>query len=199
MPQPHRQAAAPAPSAGRRALLAGAVALAAAPLAGAAGALPLGPLGPVKRVGGDKRTGLTAEEVADVLRRDLEVGQYFVTGDLTREVFADDCRFVDPTNDVTGLSKYLTALKVLFDPTYSKVQLLSISATGPRTVEADWRLGGYLVFPWNPRVEPFKGHTAYTLSDEGLIVEQRQTWEKSAAEALRESFTPTAGPRQQLF
>ena len=38
-----------------------------------------------------------------------------------------------------------------------QVQLLSISASGPRTVEADWRLGGYLVFPWNPRVEPFKG------------------------------------------
>ncbi|KAG2428543.1 hypothetical protein HYH02_014347 [Chlamydomonas schloesseri] len=187
-------------SRGRRAFLAGAAALAAAPLAaGPASALPLGPLGPVKRVGGDKRTGLTAEEVADVLRRDLEVGQYFVTGDLTRQVFADDCRFVDPTNDVTGLSKYLTALKVLFDPAYSKVQLLSISATGPRTVEADWRLGGYLVFPWNPRVEPFVGHTVYTLDPDGLIVEQRQAWEKSAAEALRESFTPTGGPRRQLF
>ncbi len=29
-------------------------------------------------------------------------------------------RFVDPTNDVTGLSKYLTALGVLFDPAFSK-------------------------------------------------------------------------------
>jgi hypothetical protein len=31
-----------------------------------------------------------------------------VTGDLTPEVFADDCRFRDPTNDVSGLSRYLT-------------------------------------------------------------------------------------------
>lgn len=38
-----------------------------------------------------------------------------------------------------------------------QVELLSIRVTGPRTVEADWRLGGYLVFPWNPRVEPFEG------------------------------------------
>lgn len=28
----------------------------------------------------------------DILARDLAEGQYFVTGDLTPEVFADDCR-----------------------------------------------------------------------------------------------------------
>ncbi|GLI71493.1 hypothetical protein VaNZ11_016708 [Volvox africanus] len=162
-------------------------------------ALPLGPLGPVRRVGGDKQTGLSVEEVAEVLRRDLARGQYFVTGNLTREVFADDCRFIDPTNDVTGLSKYLTALKVLFDPQFSKVELLDIRVAGPRTVEADWRLGGYLAFPWNPRVEPFTGHTVYTLNDDGLVSEQRQTWSISAATALIESFTPTLGPRRQLF
>ncbi len=50
-----------------------------------------------------------------------------------------------------------------------------------------------------PAPHPPTGHTVYTLNEEGLIVEQRQTWEKSAAEALRESFTPTAGPRRQLF
>ncbi len=35
-----------------------------------------------------------AQGPQEVLRRDLAVGQYFVTGDLTREVFADDCRRV---------------------------------------------------------------------------------------------------------
>lgn len=42
----------------------------------------------------------------DILARDLRDGQYFVTGDLTLEVFADDCRFRDPTNDIVGLSRY---------------------------------------------------------------------------------------------
>lgn len=190
-------------SSGRRQLLASAASLGFCTFlqlpSGPASAVPLGPLGPVQRVGGDKRTGLSAEEVAEVLRRDLAVGQYFVTGDLTREIFADDCRFVDPTNDVTGLSKYLTALGVLFDPAFSKVELLSIRVTGPRTVEADWRLGGYLVFPWNPRVEPFEGHTVYTLNGDGLVSEQRQTWSISGATALIESFTPTFEPKRQLF
>ncbi|EFJ42095.1 hypothetical protein VOLCADRAFT_97844 [Volvox carteri f. nagariensis] len=135
----------------------------------------------------------------EILRHDLAEGQYFVTGKLTREIFADDCRFVDPTNDVTGLSKYLTALGVLFDPQYSKVELLDIRVVGPRQVEADWRLGGYLVFPWRPLVQPFTGHTVYTLNESGLVSEQRQTWSISAATALLESFTPSWGPRKQLF
>ncbi|PNH01306.1 hypothetical protein TSOC_012820 [Tetrabaena socialis] len=84
-------------------------------------------------------------------------------------------------------------------PPLSLVQLLSITASGPRTVEADWLLGGYLAFPWNPRVEPFQGHTVYTLGESGLVAEQRQTWSISAGKALADSFTPTFGPRRQLF
>ena len=109
-----------------------------------ASALPLAPLGEVKRVGGDKRTDLTAEKVRDQLERDLRDGQYFVTGNLTREIFADDCRFTDPTNDVVGLSRYLTALGLLFDPATSSVDLYDIKVTSPDTVEADWQLQGYL-------------------------------------------------------
>jgi hypothetical protein len=49
------------------------------------------------------------------------------------------------------------ALTLLFDASYSAVQLENIRVTSPTTIEADWRLGGYLRFPWHPRVEPFKG------------------------------------------
>jgi hypothetical protein len=59
---------------------------------GMAQAIPLAPLGDIKAVGGEKLSGLTDEEVLEVLRRDLAEGQYFVTGKLTKEIFADDCR-----------------------------------------------------------------------------------------------------------
>ena len=59
---------------------------------GSADALPLAPLGAVTRVGGEKLTGLSDEEVKAILERDLSENQYFVTGSLTREIFADDCR-----------------------------------------------------------------------------------------------------------
>jgi len=161
----------------------------------AAGALELAPLGPVRGVGGAKRVGQTAAQVAEVLAADLAERQYFVTGNLTPEIFADDCRralflrpppappparpppppqthmhshplrrktrsFVDPTNTTVGLSRYIAALALLFDPETSFVKLLSIEPTGPRTVEATFQLGGYLRFPWHPRIEPVTGARA---------------------------------------
>jgi hypothetical protein len=157
-----------------------------------ADALPLAPLGAVKSVGGAKRVGLSADEVAAILKEDLVTGQYFVTGNLTREVFDDNCRFKDPTNDVRGLSRYLTALGLLFDPKDSFVRLTSIAVTSPTTVETDGTLEGYLRFPWHPRVDPYEFHTTYTLDPTtGLIVDQSQTWSISGAKALAETFTPT--------
>eukprot|EP00854_Cymbomonas_tetramitiformis_P006486 gene6486-7776_t len=125
-------------------------------------------------MGDAKRTGLSAAEIKDILSDDLTVGQYFVTGNLTKEIFADDCRFKDPTNDIVGLARYVKALGVLFDPARSSVELLNIEVTGSGTVEADWTLGGYLVFPWNPKIERIQGHTVYSLNADGLIQTQEQ-------------------------
>jgi len=183
-------------------MLGGLAAISAMAASGPAHALPLAPLGDVKRVGGDKLTGQSAEQVKDILARDLSEGMYFVTGNLTKEIFADDCSFVDPTNAVTGLSKYVTALGLLFDPAWSKVILKDIRVTGPNRIEADWRMGGWLrteYFPWQPRVDPFEGHTIYTLNEEGLIIKQEQTWSISGFKALQQTFTPVPGPRTQLL
>lgn len=42
------------------------------------------------------------------------------------------------------------------------------------------------------------GTSIYSLNADGLIQEQRQTWDKSAATALKESFTPTFEPPTKL-
>ena len=68
-----------------------------------------------------------------------------------------------------------------------------------KTIAASWILGGYLKLPWNPRVEPFEGHTVYTLGEDGLIVMQDQTWSISSGEALRETFTPTSGKKKDIY
>mmetsp|Transcript_398 Transcript_398/g.915 ORF Transcript_398/g.915 Transcript_398/m.915 type:complete len:228 (+) Transcript_398:157-840(+) len=155
-----------------------------------ASAVPLAPLGKVSRVGA-KRINLNIEEIKDILESDLSQGQYFINpGGLTTEIFADNCRFKDPTNDVVGLSRYLKALELLFDPSRSKVTLKSIRVSGPKQITAEWTLGGFLKFAWNPCVKTFTGKAIYTLNDEGLIQKQEQEWSKSAEEALRESFTP---------
>ena len=182
----------------RRQLLASASAAVLLSAAPASQALPLAPLGAVQHVGGAKVTGLSADQVADILARNLRDGQYFITGDLTPEIFADDCRFKDPTNDVVGLSRYVKALGIIFDASHSAVRLRDIRVTGPATIEAEWTLGGYLKLPWHPRVKPFVGRSLYTLNAEGLVQLQDQTWAISGAEALRETFTPGGGVRDDI-
>ena len=66
---------------------------------------------------------------------------------------------MDPTNDVTGLSRYRKALTILFDPARSEVKLKQIRVSGPDSIEADWTLGGYLKLPWQPYIDTIDGHT----------------------------------------
>ena len=142
-----------------------------------------------------KSTGLSDEQVKDVLERSLSQGRYFInSADMATEVFAEDCVFKDPTNETHSLRKYLAALDVLFDPQHSTLTLQSIAVSKPRTITAQWTLGGYLKFPWKPFVPEFTGGVTYTLDESGLVIRQEETWGISPLEALRETFTPTPGP-----
>jgi hypothetical protein len=188
---------------GRRAvLLAGIVAAvaAAAPARDADAAPPVIGLyeDPSRVEVGAAKTRVDADALLETLTRDVAVRRYFVTGDLTEEIFANDCRFIDPTTNVVGLARYLRALRALFDPARSDVALVGeLRRTSPNTIEGDYRAEGYLKLPWNPRVPPYEGHIVWTIHPDdgseraGLIVEQRQTWNISGAEALRETFTPS--------
>lgn len=145
-----------------------------------------------------KTTGMSLQEIADRLSRDLTVGAsgkggYFLSGDLSTDIFRDDCIFQDPTNEVRSLSQYQTALKILFDPNLSMVQLLSplVVNEDKRIISAKIRSRGFLRLPWKPYVTAYETNITYAVDDNGLISRQSQTWSKSASEALKESFTPT--------
>lgn len=58
---------------------------------------------------------------------------------------------------VVGVAKYVAAVRLLFDPENSQQELLSIDVTGPKTIEVNWRLGGYLKLPWKPQIKPYEG------------------------------------------
>ena len=156
----------------------------------------LAPLGDATAVG-KKRTGLSLDELAATLKRDLTVGAtgkggYFVSGDLSQEIFRDDARFSDPTNVAEGLSRYIKALGLLFDPACSSVELLA----GPkpdaatRTIYAELRSSGTLKLPWRPQVRPWTSYMTWTIDADGLIAEQSQTWDITPAEALGQTFNP---------
>jgi hypothetical protein len=146
-------------------------------------------------VGGEasqKSVGQSATDVAAILARDLGERRYILTGDLTPEIFADDCRFVDPNNAVTGLSKYRQALSFLFEPTMSSVEdvrvAVGLPSSGPPTITADYVAQGQLKLPWKPRISPWRGHIVYTLDSRGLIVSQVDEWSISRFTALRQTF-----------
>ncbi|EKX45546.1 hypothetical protein GUITHDRAFT_71148 [Guillardia theta CCMP2712] len=103
--------------------------------------------------------------------------QYYVTGNLTRSIYRDDCRFKDPTTDVRGLKRYILAVQNLFaDPKDSKVTLYSVTPIEDNKILAKWSLQGSLKLPWKPYIEPYDGTTTYWIDNEGLIEFHDETW-----------------------
>lgn len=147
----------------------------------------------IQKVRSEHERSLSASEVAAVLTEDLAQRQYFVTAALTKDVFASNAVFRDPTNVTQGVEQYLKALDVLFDPTSSSVQLVrGVDVVDEETLEADVVLSGKLKFPWKPTISPTNVHVVYKLDAQtGLVVEQNETWDKSATIALLESFFPS--------
>jgi len=156
----------------------------------------LAPLG-VPTSTGSKLTGLSLSELASRLSHDLVEGSngeggYFISGDISTQLFRDDCTFVDPTNSVSSLSRYQNALKILFDPERSYVQLvepLTIDEN-KKQITARIRSGGVLQLPWSPRISSYESLIVYTIDDNSLVERQDQVWSISAFEALKETFTP---------
>jgi len=130
----------------------------------------------------------------DLVEGSTGEGGYFISGDVSTQLFRDDCKFVDPTNSVSSLSRYQNALKILFDPEQSYVQLLEPLQIdeSKNQITAIIRSGGILRLPWNPRISSYDSTIIYTIDDNGLIESQEQGWSISSAEALKETFTPSS-------
>lgn len=162
----------------------------------------LAPLGSsTATVGGAKRICLSdvlpecLPLLAKTLAREIETGAtgkggYPISGDLTPEIFRDDCRFIDPTNDVTSLAKYRKALTILFDPAKSSVTLVKgpVVDEAKRTISATVRSTGTLKLPWRPTIEPWESYLVWKIDGDGLIEEQAQTWNITAGSALAQTF-----------
>ena len=158
----------------------------------------LAPLGsPKATAAGAKLKGLSLPDMAARLSNDLTngatgAGGYFISGDLSEELFRDDCVFVDPTNSVASLSRYRNALRILFDPNQSAVRLVEPLTVNEkdRTIFGRIRSWGVLQLPWKPRISSYETKIVYSIDDDGLVYSQNQEWNIPASEALSETFTP---------
>jgi len=148
---------------------------------------------PVRSMGA-KTTRLSCEAVMDIVRHDFEVGQYYVSGKLSPAIYDDACFFDSPDPDmpVRSLQRYSDALKGLFAPTLSRIELVSMEALpGGRSFVAHWRLSGALKLPWRPEIKPYAGATLYELSEHGLIVSHTESWSISVLDAFMSTAWPS--------
>lgn len=136
-----------------------------------------------------KLTGLSPEELADRIRDDFVRKQYYVTGNLSSELFADDCLFTDPTIKVTGWKFYTDAVKTLFDADQSKADLISLEVLDGGDLQLKWRLEG-VIKPWpgHPSIKPYTGVTRYVQNSDGLISKHLETWDTSIIDVFLSVF-----------
>jgi hypothetical protein len=149
----------------------------------------------------DKTLNLPLDTLAKRLQDSLLYGAtgqggYILSGDFATDLFVDDCLFVDPNNRVKSLSQCQTALKILFDPKQSSIQMLDPltvqTVDSEQVITGRFRIRGFLQFPWRPYITAYESTIVYKVDPEThLVTEQYQTWTKSATKALQESFTPT--------
>ena len=151
-------------------------------------ALPVQPMG-------EKTRGLSVDAVMDVVRRDFESGQYYVSGQLSQAVYEDACFFdgPDPDMPVRSLARYSDALKGLFDPELSSIELVHMCPDGERSFVAHWRLSGALKLPWRPQIKPYAGATRYELNEAGLIASHTETWSIPVVDAFASMVLPGYG------
>lgn len=137
-------------------------------------------------------TGLSISQLRDIVEEDFVTGQYYVTGKLTKSIYADDCVFTDPTVNVKGVDPYMEAVAQLFDPAASRADLISLDIEDDHTLKLKWRLAGKLQLG-DLSFKPYTGTTLYVTGPDGLISQHTETWDISPVDVFVSLFFPAFG------
>ncbi|XP_042430467.1 uncharacterized protein LOC122017060 [Zingiber officinale] len=132
----------------------------------------------------------SVDDVVRILREDYDRA-YFLTGDFTTDIYADDCLFEDPTISFRGRNQYSQNLDLLV-PFFDCPSLKLEKIEKGRKVEMDfiittWHLRTYLKLPWKPLIA-IKGTTTYDLSKDFKIMRHAESWNVPALEAVGQIF-----------
>jgi hypothetical protein len=131
------------------------------------------------------------------VRADFTENCYLWTGDITTNIYAEDCTFTDPTLSFKGLATYqrnLASLRPLVDRFVNQahVDLLScMLLLDKKCVVAEWRMTGSFSFPWKPCLD-IQGCTKFTfdLTAGNRIVQYDEMWSMPAFTALMQLLRP---------
>ncbi|CAJ2628569.1 unnamed protein product [Trifolium pratense] len=110
----------------------------------------------------------SVDDVLIIIKSDYD-NSYFVTGNFTSSIYAQNCIFEDPTIKFSGTELYERNLKLLvpfFD--CASIRLLKIEKdveSDTKFLRAYWKLRTNLKLPWRPLIA-IDGNTCYELNED---------------------------------
>ena len=143
-------------------------------------------------------------QVQQALEHDWTVSNYYISGNLSINLYSPDCLFTGPDPDlpIQGLRKYVGVASRLFHKPSSKCELLKdIEIVDEFTLQATWSMDGVLYIPLFGkdkngmfRLPHTVGTTTYHLNDQFQIVHHEEHWTNvTPLQAFVETFVPSLG------
>ncbi|TKY52142.1 hypothetical protein E2542_SST23662 [Spatholobus suberectus] len=133
----------------------------------------------------------SVDDVLRIIESDYD-NAYFVTGNFTSSIYAENCIFEDPTIKFRGRELYVRNLKLLvpfFDCASIILQKIEKDVDSDTNfVLASWKLRTNLKLPWRPLIS-IDGSTIYELNEDCKIVKHVESWNVSALEAVLQIFS----------
>ncbi|XXG46138.1 hypothetical protein AAC387_Pa02g1056 [Persea americana] len=137
-------------------------------------------------------SAFSIDDILVILKSDYERA-YFLTGNFTSAIYAEDCSFEDPTIKFRGKDLYSRNLELLvpfFECPSLALKNIEKGFNGETEfVVATWALRTYLKLPWSPLIS-IEGTTTYDLDNEVKIIRHVERWNVSALQAIGQIFTP---------
>ncbi|XRB25327.1 SnoaL-like domain-containing protein [Pseudoscourfieldia marina] len=125
---------------------------------------------------------VSTDELVSIIRADLVERQYLVNGNVSSNVYLDDCYFTDARDDFgPGLKKWQRGTSLLFVANKSFAELTGDVVFDPktRTIEiTKWRQQDYFRLPGTPHSPVFTGSVTLTLHPTfNLIARHDEKWD----------------------
>eukprot|EP00898_Chlorokybus_atmophyticus_P008331 jgi/Chlat1/849/Chrsp104S01195 len=134
------------------------------------------------------------QEVVAALRKDYD-RNYFVTGDMSLDVYSEDCEFADPFVSFRGRERFQRNVSNLGRFMENiKLDVVDWQETQDQVVSR-WRFRCTLGLPWRPTLAASGGTTHIFDQATNQIVRHVERWDISPVDGLRQLFKPGRTPK----
>lgn len=132
---------------------------------------------------------LQINRVIETLKQDLPT---LFERDITYNIYTKDIYFQDPVNKFKGKINYRIIFwtlrfhaRLFFTEIYFDVH--DVKHKSEDIILANWTVRGVLRVPWKAKVF-FNGYSTYKLTQDNLIYEHIDTWDRKPSEILKQFF-----------